>query len=244
MHIAICDDNVADRKHLERLLSRESDKRMGTPNLLYVDSYGDKEHFLFRPLMYDLVFMDMSETPTLTAEIIDAITEMGFTAPIILYSSKVDYTALPNLPQNVVHQKKPYLPDPLPAFLALGDTHVHGHIETLPLHCADGTKHYAPVHDILYYLSDASSRTIYLKDGTNMAVTDEAWDFQHMAEPFREFYRINNDTVINIRFVTKLTPFTVTMRDGRKFRISPLHHSQMKHIQWLLSQETDPDYSK
>ena len=42
MHIAICDDNIADRKHLERLLSRESDKRMGTPNLLYVDSYGDR----------------------------------------------------------------------------------------------------------------------------------------------------------------------------------------------------------
>ena len=29
MHIAICDDNVADRKHLERLLSRESAKRAG-----------------------------------------------------------------------------------------------------------------------------------------------------------------------------------------------------------------------
>ena len=27
MHIAICDDNVADRKQLERLLCRESDKR-------------------------------------------------------------------------------------------------------------------------------------------------------------------------------------------------------------------------
>ena len=54
MHIAICDDNIADRKHLERLLSRESDKRMGTPNLLYVDSYGDREHFLFHPLMYDM----------------------------------------------------------------------------------------------------------------------------------------------------------------------------------------------
>ena len=88
MHIAICDDNIADRKHLERLLSRESDKRMGTPNLLYVDSYGDREHFLFHPLMYDMIFMDMSESPALTAEIVATITEMGFTAPIVLYSSK------------------------------------------------------------------------------------------------------------------------------------------------------------
>lgn len=27
MHIAVCDDNVADRKQLERLLGRESDSR-------------------------------------------------------------------------------------------------------------------------------------------------------------------------------------------------------------------------
>ena len=27
MHVAICDDNVADRRQLERLLKRESDKR-------------------------------------------------------------------------------------------------------------------------------------------------------------------------------------------------------------------------
>ena len=60
MHIAICDDNVADRKHLERLLSRESDKRAGTPNILYVDSYGEKMHFLANPLKYNLIFMDMS----------------------------------------------------------------------------------------------------------------------------------------------------------------------------------------
>ena len=49
MHVAICDDNVADRKHLERLLSRESDKRAGTTNILYIDSYGDKDYFLKKP---------------------------------------------------------------------------------------------------------------------------------------------------------------------------------------------------
>ena len=132
MHIAICDDNIADRKHLERLLSRESDKRMGTPNLLYVDSYGDREHFLFHPLMYDMIFMDMSESPALTAEIVATITEMGFTAPIVLYSSKIDYTQLPDLPPNVIHQKKPYLPDPLPELLALGDAMYRGILKRYP----------------------------------------------------------------------------------------------------------------
>ncbi len=239
MHIAICDDNVADRRHLERLLSRESDKRMGTPNLLYVDSYGDKEHFLFRPLMYDMVFMDMSATPTLTAEIIADITEMGFKAPLILYSSTVDYTKLPNLPEYVIHQKKPYIPDPLPKLLALGDTHLHGHIETLPIHCPDGTKHYLPVQDILYYVSDNLTHTVYLKDGTQMTLTDEAGDFQHLTEPYREFFRIDTNTILNLRHVIGSTPISVTMQDGRKFHIPLLQYSKLRSIKALVDSEPE-----
>ncbi len=230
MHIAICDDNVADRRHLERLLSRESDKRMGTPNLLYVDSYGDKEHFLFHPLMYDLVFMDMSETPTLSAEIIAAITEMGFTAPIILYSSTVDYTKIPNLPENVIHQKKPYIPAPLPDLLALGDTQVHGHIETLPVHCANGDKHYIPVEHILYYIADATSYTITLEDGTQTILTEDAGEFQRLTEPYKEFYRISKTVIINLRFATSITPLSVTMQDRHVFRISALQFSKLKGL--------------
>ena len=37
MHVAICDDNVADRKHLERLLSREADKKAGTSDNIFVN---------------------------------------------------------------------------------------------------------------------------------------------------------------------------------------------------------------
>ena len=143
MHIAICDDNVADRKHLERLLSRESDKRAGTPNILYVDSYGDKDHFLRNPLKYDMIFMDMTSTPTVAKEIIQQLISMGSDAPLILYSSKIDYTAFDNLPETVVHMKKPYIPNPLPELLKLGDTHVHGNVETIPIPCEDGI-HYVP----------------------------------------------------------------------------------------------------
>ena len=37
MHIAICDDNIADRKQLERLLDRESDRRKGTSGVFFYD---------------------------------------------------------------------------------------------------------------------------------------------------------------------------------------------------------------
>ena len=61
MHLAICDDHMADRKQMERLLGRESDRRMNTTGVLYVDSFGSKESILVTPMIYDAIFMDMTE---------------------------------------------------------------------------------------------------------------------------------------------------------------------------------------
>ena len=61
MHIAICDDNVADRKQLERLLGRESDKRKSDTGVFYTDSYGDCEVLGRNPMPYDLFFFFFTE---------------------------------------------------------------------------------------------------------------------------------------------------------------------------------------
>ena len=55
MHIAVCDDNVADRKQLERLLKRESDKRAASTGIIYTDSFGNSTSLLshaIRCLLY------------------------------------------------------------------------------------------------------------------------------------------------------------------------------------------------
>ena len=55
MHLAICDDHMADRKQMERLLGRESDRRLNTTGVLYVDSFGSKESILTTPMIYDAI---------------------------------------------------------------------------------------------------------------------------------------------------------------------------------------------
>ena len=229
MHIAICDDNVADRKHLERLLSRESDKRAGTPNILYVDSYGDKDHFLRNPLKYDMIFMDMTSTPTVAKEIIQQLTSMGSDAPLILYSSKIDYTAFDNLPETVVHMKKPYIPDTLPELLKLGDTHVHGNVETIPIPCEDGI-HYVPKNDILYCMPYRSGYVIAIQDGSFLSLSGDISDFQVLTLPYREFYRVTKKHIINMRYVSGISPISVIMQDYREFYISPMRYSELKKL--------------
>ena len=89
MHIAICDDNIADRKQTERLLGRESDRRAKTDNVLYIDSFGKQESVLVSPMIYDMFFIDMVNTlPSTAADIVKALLNVGVTVPIVMLCSE------------------------------------------------------------------------------------------------------------------------------------------------------------
>ena len=234
MHIAICDDNVADRKHLERLLSRESDKRAGTPNILYVDSYGEKMHFLANPLKYNLIFMDMSSEPGIVEFILEHLNEMGYHAPLVLYSDKIDYTKIPDLPDYVVHAKKPYIPDPLPEFLALGDANVIGHVVTVAVHTNSIINH-VPKYTIMYAYEDNDVCNLYLTDGTSITVGEKIEELRQIFEPYEEFARVGKNSIANFKYVTAVMPAILEMQDGRELRVPILHYREYK----LLKRKID-----
>ena len=229
MHVAICDDNVADRKHLERLLSRESDKRAGTPDILYIESFGDKEHFLKNPLKYNIVFMDMCSEDGLVEEIIRRLEMVSFNAPLILYSSKIDYTALKDLPPYVVHAKKPYIPDPLPGYLTLGDKNVIGRVVTLPFY-QNGAIQHVPKDDIMYALPSESGYVLYLADSTRVNVDDDIAALRKLFDPHEEYAIVNTDCFVNFKYVSSVMLFSILMHDRHEFKISPFIYRKYK---WL-----------
>ena len=91
MHLAVCDDNIADRKQTERLLGRESDRRINTTGVLYVDSFGNRNAILSTPMIYDGLFMDMVEDGCNAAEIARELRKAGSRLPIIFCCSKINY---------------------------------------------------------------------------------------------------------------------------------------------------------
>lgn len=229
MHIAICDDNVADRKHLERLLSRESDKRAGTPNILYVDSYGEKTHFLANPLKYNLIFMDMTSEPGTVEYILEHLNAMGYNAPLILYSSKIDYTTIPNLPEYVVHAKKPYIPDPLPEFLALGDANVTGHVATIKVHRKSIDRN-VPKNPIMYIVDEDNHCQIHMTDGETFDVDENISELAKILEPFKEFERVNKNSIANFKYVSAVMPAAIVMQDYTQIKISFLQYRNYKNL--------------
>lgn len=236
MHIAICDDNVADRKHLERLLSRESDKRAGTPNILYVDSYGEKMHFLANPLKYNLIFMDMSSEPGIVEFIIEHLNAMGYHAPLVLYSDKIDYTRIPNLPDYVVHAKKPYIPDPLPGFLALGDADVSGHVVTVAVHTNTILSH-VPKYTIQYALAENNACRLYLTDGTTIDVDEKIDELRQIFEPYEEFARVNKNSIANFKYVSIITPTALVMQDSKELKTSFLRYHEYKWLKQVIAEQ-------
>lgn len=234
MHVAICDDNVADRRHMERLLSRESDKRAGTPNILYIDSYGNKDHFLINPLKYNLIFMDMCSEPGIVEEILAQLDIMGFHAPLVLYSSGIDYTAIPNLPDYVVHARKPYVPDPLPEYLALGDQNVIEHIVTVSVH-RNAVLIHIPKASIMYAIQEGGGSRLYLADGKSADIDENISELRKLLNPYEEFDMVNKESIANFQFVTEIMPLSVLMQDRRKIEISPFKHKECK----ALKKKTD-----
>lgn len=220
MHIAICDDNIADRKHLERLLGRESDKRAGTPNLLYVDSFGDRNALLVNnPGMYDLFFIDLVETPTLAQETIRLLLDAGAKAPIVMCSSQIDYTRITDLPAIAFHIRKPYKVAELVAILEEAQSIKDSKVPTLEMRSTEGTR-YVTRESILYAYPENENIHVTLTDGDTFDIIGQPFEFYENFKPYHEFCSFHQNLLINMRYIEKRGLFSVTMNNQKTFSLS------------------------
>ncbi|MCR5831955.1 MAG: hypothetical protein K6G67_07450 [Lachnospiraceae bacterium] len=108
IYIAICDNNIADRKQLERLLEREKDRRLKENNdVLYIDSFGSEEALMSTPVKYDIFFIDITEGADNGMEIAKKLRQRGIIAPIVLCESTISYTSYVNAPEELIYIEKP-----------------------------------------------------------------------------------------------------------------------------------------
>ena len=107
MHIAVLDDNIADRKQIERLLDRESDRRISTTGNLYTDTFGAVDAFLAAPRQYDFFMIDLKGEVSLCVEIAGKIRDLGIKVPICFFRSTDEFAGIENMPANVLFLEKP-----------------------------------------------------------------------------------------------------------------------------------------
>ncbi len=232
MHIAVCDDNVADRHQIERLLKRESDKRAATTGILYTDSFGNCDTLLANPMQYDAFYIDMCLTEGVTGlDVVAKLTQAGVNAPIIMCCSAINYREFP-LPDNVFFLDKPIRAAELSESI---DHALHIRDQAAPLIELRGDKEtfYVTEPEVLYAIEDGRLMLVTLTDGRIIpAVTDTANLFEQL-EKHPTFLAPASKLIINGRYIARLGIHKAFMTDGSVFKI---HRDCMKYAKKIFEE--------
>ncbi|HJC58650.1 MAG TPA: response regulator [Candidatus Eisenbergiella intestinipullorum] len=242
MHLAVCDDNIADRKQMERLLGRESDRRLNTTGVLYVDSFGNREAILSTPMIYDGLFIDMKEEGNDAVRIANLLRQSGAVLPIVFCCSSIDYRTSPDLPDNCFFLDKPIVPAELSAMCDQLLSIKNSQVKRFEFRSLTET-YYLEEKDIMYaWPEDDQTVRIRLVDGTEKISVSSllnfcanlGFDVDHSSRgvlkadigyirisPSGRLAMIGCTCAICLKYVTKIGFFALTMADGRKFRIAP-----------------------
>lgn len=232
MHIAVCDDNIADRKQLERLLGRESDKRKHDTGVFFTDSFGQSSVLARNPMPYDLFFIDLTEGAPDGLTFALSLCKAGVSAPIVLCSSKIDYSIraleYETIPANLLFISKPIMTAELSHVLDEAVILQKHRTPTIELR-SDMETYYIQEDDIVYAISHGKYLEVCLKDGTKIPVISYMDNFYDQISMYTHIVLLTSRCLCNIVYVDKFTPFKVILKDGTKLKSSPFSY---KYLNW------------
>lgn len=219
MHIAICDDNIADRKHLERLLSRESERRKDTTGILYIDSYGNVDALTKSPMIYDLFFIDMTQLPPHGMETAILLREIGVTSPIVLCTSSIRYEDYAKPPAELFYIDKPFKPEELSDIITIVESRKKKAAPTIEIR-DDLNTYYIYENDFIYAYPDGYRTKIVLKDGRVIMQLGTLQELIPALQPFECFLLLGKKYVVNYNHIEKIERSHVLLSDHSRVPLS------------------------
>lgn len=230
MHIAICDDNIADRKHLERLLARESDRRKNTNGILYIDSYGNVDALTKSPMIYDLFFIDMTQLPPYGMETAILLREIGVVAPIVLCTSSIRYEDYAKPPVELFYINKPFKPEELTTIIDKVEAKKKKAAPTIEVR-DDLNTYYIYEEDFIYAYPDGYRTKIVLKNGRVIMQLGTLQELIPVLQPFDSFLLLGKKYIVNYNHIEKMERNYVLLSDHSKV---PLSWGDRKRIEQFI----------
>lgn len=237
MHLAICADNVADRKQLERLLKRESDKNASLKGILYVDSFGSPKNMLQNPMQYDAFFLDLSMGDAYPEEIIQSLKDTGVQAPIILCAP--DFSVYPELKEDtgLLTLKKPVSPATLSQIIEQVRS-IKDSAEPLIEFRVEGQTYYVTEPEILYAVSVKDSLEVHLTKNRILNIQNTISNLFSEINRYESFFASSRKAILNGRHICHLKGCKAKMTDGTCFSIGLSSLSYAKDIFRKFQTET------
>lgn len=225
MHLAVCDDNIADRKQTERLLGRQSDrffKERG--ERIWIDSFGNVEAFLQNPQMYQGLFVDMVSDDFNGFEVLKKLLELGIEKPIIMCSSSIDYRSLVEnagiTAENIIFLDKPIKVAELTEIVDKISELDADAAPTIELRGNNGTV-YAHGDEIICVKKERSELVIYLTEDRKVSTLEDIVNFyDECSIIFPQVCPVNDNGIINVNHIKKTSFGKVTMDNDMTLPVS------------------------
>lgn len=236
MHVAVCDDNVADRKQTERLLGRESDRRAKITEGLYIDSYGNEAALLRNPMQYDIFYIDMCKSvDTDGIQVAHRLCKIGVQVPIYMCCSDLNYRQ-ESFPENVFFIDKPIRNDHLIASLDKAYEWKQNVVPRIELRDETET-YYITAEDILYGIAAGKHVKVHLSDGRIINVTSGLENLYGQWSHHQVFLMLSAKVIINIFHIEHMGFLKLYMTNGTTFTLPP---ACKKSIRQMLNASTLP----
>ena len=229
LYIAVCDDNAADRKHIERLLNRESSLQASQGNPVYIDSFGNRDSLMKTPNRYNLFLITADNDSEINGiEIADEIKQTGIDALIVLMYKKEPVTA--PLGSDIITKLKPVTAADISELVELAGIHALNKTPLIEIRCKDNTLFVKPGE---FICATASKNTfgieVYLTDDRKYLSTDTLDQFALWMHSFEEITKCGN-SYVNRSHISSLSAFHLTLSNGLRLPINPLERSGLRPL--------------
>ena len=236
MHIAICDDNIVDRKQMERLLKREADKRRGAASGLYVDSYGNTGALMNNPMDYDVYFLDFNSEGMTGVDIAGALISAGKQSIIYMCSGQINYKNY-SFPTNVHFIDKPIKPEELSEAIDLVAGTIEQKEPTIEIREENGNYFRIRESELLYATYKSEHIHITMSEGRSATILSSFDHFYTQLQNYEYLIAVNGKTLVNAKHIIRMRNLFVTMPGNVDFFISPLYRKYAKYINRLIQEQ-------
>ena len=227
VYIAICDNNAADRKHLERMLEREKDIRLKENyDVLYIDSFGSEEALMQTPIKYDIFFIDITEGSRNGMDIAKALRNKGISSPIVLCESTVNYTSYVNAPKELVFINKPLNAGQISHLVDVAFERSKTKLPLIEIRCQKETRFIDYTELVRAVRRDTFVTDVSLSDGTFLQSSDSIESLYRQCISYGCFTLCRKD-IVNVLHVDDCTKDGLKLSNGD---IVPFKRSQMSSI--------------
>ncbi|MCR4763795.1 MAG: response regulator [Lachnospiraceae bacterium] len=238
MRIAVFDDNVADRRHAERLLKRESDRlhALGEEGHL-IDCFGSTDKLVSAAESYDVFLIDHREGNEDSLGIVQRLRKLGIPQPMIICVPD-ETGSSQSKEKNLFRISKPYTRESLIPMVSEcahcvvkrgPRVELRNDIETI----------YTPVEDIVYVTSkELGFLTVGLKGREPFRMMGDTASFYRQVTGIKTdpaLIPISPKSFINARYLKKAGTFTVEMTDQTRLRTSPAFWCNIREVRRLRS---------